>query len=184
MSVLLPLPSREAAPNRKPLHALFVELKRKAHCYIALSACVAAVLCSTGCGVVSRTKQLFGGTLPIQVTVAANVNQESPVAVDLLVVYNKKLLDKMFEIPASDWFAGGRDQFQRDYPKAFQLHSWEWIPGQRVELEPIRIKSGAKAGIIFADYFSDGAHRARFDPRKPLRIELKEDGFKVGETES
>lgn len=135
----------------------------------------------TSCGLVKRTKSLFGGNTSIQVSIAEDVNQNSPVAVDLIVVYNKKILDKLLEKSAREWFAG-RDQFERDFPKGFQFKSWEWVPGQEVEQIEMPIKSGAKTAVVFADYFTAGQHRAVVDPRKPLRLRFEATGFVVEET--
>ena len=141
---------------------------------LLLVACLGLSLAASGCGLMNRTKSLFGGKLPIQVFVASDVNQNSPVAVELVVVYNKKFRDKLLEMSAKEWFER-RVQMTRDFPKAFQSQAWEWVPGQDVGLIEMSIKRGARAGVVFADYFSAGPHRIQFDPHKPLRLELRED---------
>lgn len=121
---------------------------------------------------------MFGGTLPVEVTVAADVNQRSPIAVELLVVYERPVLEKLRELSARDWF-DRRDQLRRDHPGAFESWSWEWIPGQEVTVLEIRYGVGAKAGIVFADYLTPGSHRAVLDPHRPVRLELERDDFAV-----
>jgi len=151
---------------------------------LLVGACLFLGLFTTSCGLLSRTKSLFGGKLPIQVSVAKHVNDDSPVAVELIVVSSKKILDELLKKSAREWFEE-RDQFKRDFPegKGYQSWQWEWVPGQEVPpIEGLQIKSGVKAGIIFADYFSPGQHRSRFDPRKPLRLVLEEKEFVVGES--
>ena len=137
-------------------------------------ACLGLSLVAGGCGLLNRTKSLFGGKLPIQVFVASDVNQNSPVAVELVIVYNKKFLDKLLEMSAKDWFER-RVQMARDFPKAFKSQAWEWVPGQEVDPIEMSVKRGARAGVAFADYFSAGPHRIQFDPHKPLRLELRDD---------
>lgn len=172
-NVLLP-ESWRRVPQGKGIRVL-----RKPCFSLSTLALVSAFLLSS-CGMVQRTKSLFGGTLPIQVTVAPDVNENSPVAVELVVVTNKKLLDKLLEKSAQDWFAG-REQFKRDFPKGYQSWFWEWVPGQDVAPVSVSIPSGAKAGVLFADYYSPGQHRARIDPRKPLRILFGEKNFTIEE---
>lgn len=137
--------------------------------------CLAATL---GCGVAKKTKSLFGGNFPIEVEVAADVNQDNPIAVDLLVVYKKKVLDELLELSAAEWFAA-REQRARDYPKSFDVWSWEWVPGQRVPTLSLPFKLGAAGGLVFADYLAPGEHRVRIDPYEPIRIELAAAGFEI-----
>ncbi len=130
------------------------------------------------CGVVARTKTLFGGRLPIEVSVAEAANENSPVACDLLILYKDKLLEDVLEKTAREWFSGGREQFLRDQPQGYDIHSWEWVPGHRETLL-VSLGPGASDGIVFADYFSDGQHRMRIDPRRPIRLVLAKDAFSV-----
>lgn len=133
---------------------------------------------SVGCGLVTRTQRMFGGHLPLEVTVGARANQGSAVAVDLLVVYDKRLLDKLLELPARAWFEQA-SQFERDFPQSFERTRWEWVPGQDVGRKEVEYRAGAKAALVFADYLVPGAHRLRLDPRQPSRLLLGEKGFSV-----
>ena len=54
------------------------------------------------CSMVSSTRSMFGGRLPFQVTVDPDANENSAVAVDLVVVYDAKLVDKLLELSASE----------------------------------------------------------------------------------
>lgn len=119
---------------------------------------------------------MFGGHLPLEVTVEPRANQGSAVAVDVLVVYDKKVLDKLLALSARDWFVQA-GQLRRDFPDAFDLSHWEWVPGQQVGRQEIDYRAGAKAALVFADYLTPGAHRVRFDPRQPSRLVLGETGF-------
>lgn len=143
-----------------------------------LIACLGVSLLLAGCGLLSRTKSLFGGTLPIDVSVDSNANQNSPIAVAFVVVYNKKLLEKLQEMTARQWFER-HVQIARDSAKAFKAEIHEWVPGQEVGRIEMRVKRGARAGIVFADYFSEGSHRHGFDPHKRLAISLRKDGFQL-----
>lgn len=131
-----------------------------------------------GCGIVSRSRSLFGGKVPVTVTISPKMNQNSPVAVEFVVAYKKPLLEKLLEMPASQWFER-REQLLRDYPDGLDAWSWEWIPGQEVGVIELDFRVGAKGGVIFADYFAPGNHRATFEPHKSIRVALEDNGFTV-----
>lgn len=134
----------------------------------------------SACGIGTRTQALMGGKLRVHVHVSEEVNQHSPVALDLLLVYDKRLLKELANMPASEWFAKRR-QFQMDYPhgKGFEVCQWEWVPGQNVPILKLPLKAQAKGGLIFANYFSPGEHRARIEPTRSIHIDLLEDAFTV-----
>lgn len=114
---------------------------------------------------------MFGGQLPFDVVIAADANEDSPVAVDMVFVYDKKLLDTLLKTPASDWFAK-RDQFVKDYGNSLAVEQWEWVPGQQVERISVPYRAGAQRVVLFADYVTDGDHRATADPQEPFRLVL------------
>lgn len=154
--------------------------RRTAPALLLLLASLAPLVQS--CGLPARTRSMFGGTLPVEVTVAADVNQRSPIAVAVLVVYERPVLEKLRELSARDWF-DQREQLQRDYPGAFDAWSWEWVPGQDVPSQELRYGLGVKGGIVFADYLTPGSHRMVVDPHRPLRLELERDDFVVAPRE-
>jgi type VI secretion system protein len=137
-------------------------------------------LATTGCGLIAKTRRLTGGRLPVQIALSDQLNQNSPVAVDLVVVYDKKFLARLEELSARDWFEK-RDQFLRDYPDAFESWLWEWTPDQEAQSRELDVKIGAKGGVVFADYFSPGQHRAFFNPHKPIRLSLEDREFMIEE---
>lgn len=139
----------------------------------AKTALAASFLVLAACGLVTTTQRMFGGSLPIEVTIAGSANQASPVAVDLLIVYDKRLLDRLLALGAREWFQQ-REQWKRDFPGDFESWGWEWVPGQPVGRQQADFRAGAKAGLVFADYLTPGAHRAQFDPHSPVRLLLGE----------
>lgn len=120
---------------------------------------------------------MFGRTLPLSVSIAPEANRNTPIAVDLLLVRDKKVLEAVQELEARSWFSKDREQYVRDFPEAFELRSWEWVPGQPIAALEVEIPPGIRKAVVFADYFAPGAHRAVFDPRKPTRIILGEMSF-------
>ena len=114
----------------------------------------------------------------MKVYVAPNANQNNTVALDLVVVKDKKLRKELMKLSASEWFQK-RNQYRLDYPKETGLSagSWEFVPGQAVA--PITVNHKFAVGIIFANYYTPGAHRASIDLRKSVRVNLGEAGFTV-----
>jgi type VI secretion system protein len=111
--------------------------------------------------------------LVIKVNISPQANNNNPVALDLVLVKNKKLLKELMKISAGDWFEK-RNQYRLDYPKEIGLNagSWEWVPGQVVKIDPMPFKYKVAGGLIFARYFTPGTHRAVVDPGKPIVITL------------
>lgn len=139
---------------------------------IALLALLAVVL-ATGCGRGAVRTKLF--------TVRADsaANRSTPVPVDLVVVFDKKLVDELGALPAREWFAK-RAQFSRDHPTGYWVASWELVPGQTLPLQrlPYR-RRGARAAFVFADYLERGDHRVRIDPFRAATVVLTADSVTV-----
>jgi type VI secretion system protein len=140
--------------------------------------CAPLLLALAACG--SSSLSLFGGDVVAQVVVDAGINQDSPVPVELVVVYDKKLLDQLLTLTARDWFTK-KDQIKRDFPgdEAFVSIAWELVPGQVMPAQELSFGVGARAGIVYADYFSLGDHRARIDPHQNVVIHLRDSDFSV-----
>lgn len=148
---------------------------------LAAGAVSAVCLCLlVGCGIKTRTRSWLGQTMRIEIRIAEKANDNNPVAVDFLLVYDKKLLETLLGMSAADWFAK-RDQIRRDFPTGRGFDRWgaEWIPGQRVEAHALPLRTKAKAAVIFANYFAPGEHRARLDPTKDVILYLDEKGIRI-----
>ena len=143
-----------------------------------------ALLFLTACPKVKVPKKIPGTSgeskLDVKVHVSPKANNNNPVAVDLVLVSDKKLLQELMKMSASEWFEK-RHQVQLDYPKETGLTagSWEWVPGQQVKLDRLTVKFEVVGGVIFANYFNAGAHRAPIDPRKGILVTLGEDNLCV-----
>jgi len=156
---------------------------------IAAAACVAALAAAlAGCpkGPKVITKRLPGGPkesrISVRVNVAANANSGHPVALDLVLVTDKELLKELQKLPASEWFEK-RDQIVLDHPKEGELvvSRWEWVPGQVVRLDEVRVAPEVKAALVFANYHNPGEHRAVIDPRRDVLIRLGENKLEVSQ---
>jgi len=145
---------------------------------ISLTACpnvkVPKAVRSTVPGASGETK------LDVKVHVSPAANRNNPVAVDLVLVTDKKLLKELMKMSAKDWFAQ-KHQVQLDYPKEKDLGagSWEWVPGQSVKIDRLLVRYEIVGGVVFANYLTEGVHRAAIDPRKPFLLTLGEEDLCV-----
>ena len=136
------------------------------------------------CGIGLRTRALLGGKLTVSIDISEKANQNSPVALDVVVVYDEELLARLLEFSSKDWFEK-REQIKRDYLQGEGLDywGWEWVPGQKVTIQKLPLKPEAKGGFIFADYFSPGVHRVRIDPFGDVIVHLLEKRFTAESTD-
>lgn len=118
--------------------------------------------------------------LDVKVHVSPKANNNNPVAVDLVLVQDKKLLQELMKMSASEWFEK-RHQVELDYPKETELDAgrWEWVPGQDVKVDQVPVKMDVVGGVVFARYFNAGTHRAPIDPRKGILITLGDENLCV-----
>jgi type VI secretion system protein len=145
---------------------------------------VAVMLLFTACPKVKIPKKIPGTSgdskLDVKVHVSPAANNNNPVAVDLVLVSDKKLLQELMKMSAGEWFEK-RHQVALDYPKETGLGAgrWEWVPGQQVKVDRVTVKYGVVGGVVFANYFNAGTHRAPIDPRKGVLITLGDDALCV-----
>ena len=138
----------------------------------------------------SSCGMLFGQKLRVKINAAQGVNQNSPVALDVLLIYDENLLKELQKLTAKEWFEK-RVQMSRDNPKGVAFDSWEWevAPGQDVSPKTLYVpvktmliypKAKIKAGLIFANYATPGPHRASLVPEdEDIVIQLLEKEFTV-----
>lgn len=128
-------------------------------------------LFAAGCSVTQKVRGMFGGELPFSVSIASDANESSAIAVDLIVVYDDKVLEQLMKMPAAEWFKS-KKQLRQDYANELLIREWEWIPSQTVEPQTIEYRPGARKVVLFADYGTQGDHRAAIDPQQPFHLNL------------
>ncbi len=127
---------------------------------------------------------LFGGGKTIQsrvieFQVAQGANQDSPIAVDIVYVYDPQLVPQLTQMTAHDWFQK-KSQVRQAFPNGFDVTSLEVVPGQKGPIEAVSPKaSQAIAAFVFANYFSEGTHRARVDGLERFFIALGDKDFVI-----
>lgn len=147
----------------------------------ALAACL-VLLSLFGCSANPNRASWFGGSTTITTTIDPGINQNLPIAVDVVVVYDADLLAKLRTTSASSWFER-RAQFQRDYPEGFVSLYREWVPGQDVGSEELSFSTGARWGLVFANYQNNKENRLLFDPHLDIKVHLSESTFTVDPVE-
>ncbi|WP_347557950.1 hypothetical protein [Robbsia sp. KACC 23696] len=108
----------------------------------------------------------------------ADVNHNSPLAVDVVMISDQATLDKLIALQASQWFAQ-RDDLAATYPTTLRYRSWEVVPGETLNIDRRTFAGPRVAGVlVFANYAAPGAHRQRIDTFKGrLVITMKTDGY-------
>lgn len=114
----------------------------------------------------------------VSVNVADMANGNQPVATDLVLVLDKKLVKEVAKLTAKDWF-DRRMQIQRDFPGKTEIISWEWVPRQTAGPIAVAVNPATKGAFLFAAYSTPGDHRAVIDVRAPIVINLQQDRFTV-----
>lgn len=125
-------------------------------------AALAAACLLAGCG-------MFGGgpkaVKPdwdrLRFVTAVDANNNSPLAIDVVLITDRALVDGVSALTAAQYFAA-RDDMRRSQPDALVVQSLELAPGQLFEVDPkpFRAKKGW-AALVFANYATPGAHRFR-----------------------
>lgn len=131
------------------------------------------------CGFLSRPGTLFGGRATVEARMSDGLNDNRPVAVDLVIVYDSKLEKELAALTADQWFAKRGQYLQVQPDGSLQVHAWQWVPGQRVPPRPIDYRLGALSTLVFASYASEGDHRAQVAPDRNLFLVLGDDDFTV-----
>ena len=118
-------------------------------------------------------------TQGLQFLVGKEVNNNAPVALDLVAVSDPGLLLKLGKLSAWQWFEG-RKQLQQDNPFHLQVWSWEIVPAS--SLERFELPSSARDAygiLLFANYSTPGLHRARLGPFAEVLLQLEKNDMQV-----
>lgn len=139
-----------------------------------------------GCGVLGGLTgkgAVFGSSQQVTFRIAEGLNDNYPVAVELIVLYDKDLEAELGKLTSQQWF-DQRQQVLRDFSsRQLMTFRWEWTPGQRAPAQKFSYRPGARSIIVFASYSSPGEHRVQLElPRKPLEVRLDAADFTVEES--
>ena len=123
----------------------------------------AALLLIGGAGCGAHTHRM-------QVTIATDANNNSPVVFSVILPRNQAVFRKLLDLTAKQWFAQ-REQLLRDYRTDLDESYYEFVPGQPVpELFQKGGRLGVSQGILFVNYQTSGAHRYTFDAGQTMKV--------------
>ena len=95
--------------------------------------------------------------------VGREANKNSPIAVDIVLIFNEGLVTKVSELTSSDWFKS-KNYILKTFPQDLAVKSWELAPGDSLQIPSSFFGTERVFSVMaFADYFSDGEHRVRID---------------------
>jgi type VI secretion system protein len=143
-----------------------------------LTVATAVASLSLYCGMTARNTRL-----QLRVQVAADVNDDRPIPVDVVFVWDKATAVKLDALTAKDWFEK-KAAMRRDDPKerTFTAREWEWVPGQEVPDIDLNVPAASRqwlrAIFVFANYRTEGPHRAHLSPGS-ASIALLRNDFRV-----
>ena len=143
---------------------------------------LALVLQLTGCALPAFLS--FKGTKlnwsEVTLSAAPGANQNSPVAVDVVLVFEDDMLERLADLPANKWF-GARADLRKTFPKSLSYRTWELVPGQNIQVPGEIFGSPRVAGVlIYADCAAPGAHRLRVETLKgPIVVRFESQNFDV-----
>lgn len=110
--------------------------------------------------------------LSVTVHLDADANDDSPVALSLLLVYEPALARRLRGLTAEQWFEA-REQVLRDARGTLDEVLWEFIPGQEVPEYTRPLRPQPAEGLLFVRYGKGGPHLYPFDPERPMSLELR-----------
>ena len=140
---------------------------------LPLALCLAAGFALGACSLVPGW--LGGGRSISRISIDADpeANQNSAVAIDLVMLTDPEAAAAIMKLSARDWFQR-REQFARDYPDGLRIASWEMAPGQLLRDASVDSPGGMTDAIVFAGYRDEGDHRLRLGDGSKVKLMLGE----------
>jgi hypothetical protein len=109
---------------------------------------------------------------------APDTNGDRAIAVDLVFITQDLPAQEIGKLKARDYFSR-RAQLLRDFPGAVQVRSWELAPGQLVEKADTGPPCNLVQTYLFADYATQGDHRATVGNVSSVLVTLGADDLAV-----
>lgn len=135
---------------------------------------VLVMLALTACSTVKEYVMPAGVKLDwesVSVSVDAGANRDYPLAIDVVLVSDEALAQRLLGMSARDWFST-RNGLRKTHSDVLSVDSLELAPGESLSL-PGKRWSGRRVAValVFADYLVAGPHLTRIDSLRG-RIQL------------
>jgi len=107
-----------------------------------------------------------------------DTNQNSAIAVDLVMIYDQELVKLIGQMSAAKYFTSSKELLL-DNPTLLDIWHWELVPGQIVQdFAPPQENGDAYAAYVFANYLTPGSHRIKVAPNGKVKILLMQNDLK------
>lgn len=107
------------------------------------------------------------------VQVAPGANDDSPIALDFVLVRDPELVKPISELTAAAWFSGV-DQWRMDHERQASITHYELVPGQTLVINQAPfLRARGVALFVFAGYQGPGAHRLRIEHLRQATLYLE-----------
>jgi type VI secretion system protein len=111
--------------------------------------------------------------------VSSSLNNDSPVKVHLLIVYEAEYLKYLSKLSADQYFEK-LDQIKKDGNGKVDFFTWDVVPGQQISSQPIRPTHVTGQGIlVFARYSTPGNHREAIAEDREVTLQLGPKDIKI-----
>ena len=125
-----------------------------------------------------RTVTHTKGHLLLNVDLDPDLNQDAPLAVDVISVSGKKTVVEISALNAQTYFQK-RASLKSMHPSDLQVYSWEWIPGQQVAPLIIPGTEVYDGIFLFANYSTPGSHAAALPKSGSVTVAFGPEDFTV-----
>lgn len=120
-------------------------------------------------------------TETIRVEAEAGINNDHPLAVDVVYADTEVAMKRLTDLKAAEYFSQ-TEQLRRDFPTGLTIQRWEIVPGQSLPPQEVpKPGRGAIAAFVYVGYLAPGIHRARIDVLEHAAIHLGPKSFSVYE---
>jgi type VI secretion system protein len=113
------------------------------------------------------------------VIAAANANDDSPVAFEIVMVKDEALAGKLLTLTAAQWFDPAAT-WKTDFPQQLQTWYYEIPPGQQIVLNPTEFAGKSSyAVLLFANYRNNNPNRLRLETYSKATVLFAEKDIKL-----
>ncbi len=114
----------------------------------------------------------------LNASIADKVNNNTAIPVDIIFIFDEKLIDEFKKMPAANWFIK-KEQYINDYAlnDKIQILTFEFVPGQQFFLQEFEPNYKPINTIIFANYANTNENRIIIQNYKSIHLNLNDTSF-------